>query len=130
MGWRSGQSYSQDLRDRILAAVDGGIPVRQAAVTFSVSIAYIYKALIRPRATGDAGPSSGRGRPPRKLSPVQVAALAEYVQAPPGLTLVKAQDWLVNEHGVTLSMGALWLTMRRLGLTFKKSPTRGRTGPA
>jgi hypothetical protein len=31
MGWRSGQSYSQDLRDRVIAAVDGGIAVRQAA---------------------------------------------------------------------------------------------------
>lgn len=130
MGWRSGQSYSQDLRDRILAAVDGGMPVRQAAVAFSVSIAYIYKALIRRRATGDAGPSSGRGRPPRKLSPAQEAALAEYVRAHPGITLVKAQGWLASEHGVTLSMGALWLAMKRLGLSFKKSPARGRTGSA
>ena len=24
MGWRSGQSYSQDLRDRVIRAVDGG----------------------------------------------------------------------------------------------------------
>jgi transposase len=86
-------------------AVDGGMPVRQAAVAFSVSIAYIYKALIRRRATGDAGPSSGRGRPPRKLSPAQEAALAEYVRAHPGITLVKAQGWLASEHGVTLSMG-------------------------
>ena len=31
MGWRSGQSYSQDLRDRVLSAVDGGMAVRQAA---------------------------------------------------------------------------------------------------
>jgi len=46
MGWRSGQSYSQDLRDRVLRAVDGGMPVRQAARTFAVSIAYIYKALL------------------------------------------------------------------------------------
>lgn len=54
MGWRSGESYSQDLRDRVLKAVDGGVPVRQAAATFEVSIAYIYKALIRRRTTGDS----------------------------------------------------------------------------
>jgi hypothetical protein len=40
------------LRDRVLAAVDGGIAARQAAATFKVSIAYIYKALIRRRLTG------------------------------------------------------------------------------
>jgi len=33
MGWRSGQSYSQDLRDRVIAAVDGAVAARQAAVT-------------------------------------------------------------------------------------------------
>lgn len=54
MGWRSGQSYSQDLGDRVLKAVDGGMPVRQAAPTCAVSIAYIYKALIRRRVTGGA----------------------------------------------------------------------------
>ena len=25
MAWRSGQSYSEDLRERVLAAVDGGM---------------------------------------------------------------------------------------------------------
>ena len=55
MGWRSGQSYSQDLRDRVLGVVDGGMAVRAAAATFGVSIAYIYKALMRRRLTGDAG---------------------------------------------------------------------------
>ena len=57
MGWRSGQSYSQDLRDRVIGAVDGGAPVRQVAGTFGVSIAYIYKALIRRRLTGTAVPT-------------------------------------------------------------------------
>ena len=54
MSWRSGQSYSQDLRDRILAAVDGGTAVRRVATLFGVSTAYIYKALIRRRTTGAA----------------------------------------------------------------------------
>ena len=57
MGWRSGQSYSQDLRDRVIGAIDGGMAVRQAAATFGVSIAYIYKALIRRRLTGESGPN-------------------------------------------------------------------------
>jgi len=31
MGWRQGQSYSEDLRARVLAAVDGGMAARAAA---------------------------------------------------------------------------------------------------
>ncbi|ETI63983.1 hypothetical protein C100_10100, partial [Sphingobium sp. C100] len=130
MGWRSGQSYSQDLRDRVIGAVDGGMAVREAATTFKVSIAYIYKALIRRRLTGNAGVSSNRGRPPRKLSPQQELALGAHIRSRPGITLAQAQSWLLAEHGVSLCTGAMWKAARRLGLSFKKSPARGRTGSA
>lgn len=130
MGWRSGQSYSQDLRDRVLAAVDGGMAVRQAAPLFKVSIAYIYKALIRRRLTGEIGVKATRGHRPRKLSPDQELALAAHIRSRPGITLAQVQAWLEADHGVTLSAGGLWNAVRRLGLSFKKSPARRRAGPA
>ena len=130
MGWRSGQSYSQDLRDRVLGGVDGGMAVRKAAATFGVSIAYIYKALIRRRLTGNAGINPNRGHHPRKLSGEQELALAAHMRSRPGITLAQAQAWLLAEHGVSLSTGATWNAVHRLGLSFKKSPARGRAGPA
>lgn len=130
MGWRSGQSYSQDLRDRVIGAVDGGTAARQVAATFGVSIAYIYKALTRRRLTGDSGPNPNRGHPARKLAPDQEAALAAHIRSRPGITLVQAQAWLVAEHGVSLSIGAIWNAARRLGLSFKKSSARSRAGQA
>lgn len=129
MGWRPGQSYSQDLRDRVLAAVDGGMSVREAAVIFKVSVAYIYKARIRRRLTGEAGINPNRGRPPRKVSPAQELALAAHIRSRPGITLAQAQAWLLAEHSIELSTGAMWNTVRRLGLSFKKSPARRRAGP-
>ena len=36
---------SNDLRLRVLAAVDGGVPVRQVAALLRVSVSYIYMAL-------------------------------------------------------------------------------------
>lgn len=122
MSWRSGQSYSQDLRNRILAAVDGGQPVRQVAAVFGVSVSYIYKALIRRRVTGDSRPHPRRGHRRRKLTAAQEMALAEHVQQHPGLTLEQTRAWLLGEHGVSLSMGAMWQAMQRLKLSFKKSP--------
>ena len=130
MGWRSGQSYSQDLRDRVIGAVDGSMAVRQAAATFGVSIAYIYKALIRRRLTGDSGINPNRGHRSRKLSPDQELALAVHIRSRPGITLAQARGWLLAEHGLELSTGATWNTVRRLGLSFKKSPARRRAGPA
>jgi transposase len=120
MAWRQGQSYSEDLRGRVLAAVDGGMTVRAAAKLFQVSVSYIYKALIRRRRTGDVSASAQRGHRPRKLSPAQEAALSAHIAAHPDLTLAALQAWLLAEHEVSLSNGAIWSAVARLGLSYKK----------
>lgn len=111
-------------------AVDGGMAVREAAAVFKVSVAYIFKALISRRLTGDTRAHPVRGLPPRKLSPEQELALGVHTRSRPDITSAQAQSWLQAEHGVTLSIGAMWNTARRLGLSFKKSPARQRTGSA
>src|SRR5713226_5646367 len=68
MAWRQGQSYSEDLRARVLAAIDSGMAARSAACVFRVSVSYIYKALIRRRRTGEVSASSRRGHRRRKLT--------------------------------------------------------------
>src|SRR5689334_23143008 len=130
MAWRQGQSYSEDLRARVLAAVDAGMAARAAARVFRVSVSYIYKALIRRRRTGEASASARRGHRPRKLTPAQEAALAAHIEAHPDLTLAALQEWLLAEHGVRLSNGAIWSAVARLGLSFKKrrSGRASRTG--
>src|SRR5579872_3283930 len=124
MAWRQGQSYSEDLRARVLAAVDGGLAARAAAKLFRVSVSYIYKALIRRRRTGETGASTRRGHRPRKLSAAQEVALAEHITGYPDITLAALQAWLLSEHGVRLSNGAMWSTVARLGLSFKKRMAR------
>ena len=119
MAWRQGQSYSEDLRARVLAAVDGGMAARVAAKLFRVSVSYIYKALIRRRRTGELTASARRGHRLRKLSPAQEAALAAHIEAYPDLTLKALQAWLLAEHEVRLSNGAMWSAVARLGLSFK-----------
>src|SRR6202140_4906065 len=123
MGWRQGQSYSEDLRARVLAAIDGGMAVRAAARVFRVSVSYIYKALIRRRRTGEVSASTRRGHRPRKLTPAQEAALAAHIAAHPDITLAALQTWLAGEHAVRLSNGAMWSAVDRLGLSFKKRPS-------
>jgi len=130
MSWRRGQAYAQDLRDRVLAAVDGGMRAYRAAELFGVSPSYIYKALGRRRLTGLSGPNPNRGHRPRKLSAEQEASLAAHIEAHPDLTLARLQDWLEAEHGVRLSDGGIWMAVDRLGLSFKKNATRRRARPA
>lgn len=104
------------------------MPAYTAADVFQVSVSYIYKALARRRETGDSGPNPNRGHRPRKLSPPQEQALADRIRAEPDVTLPKLQDWLLEEHGVRLSNGAIWNAVDRLGLSFKKKPERRRAG--
>ncbi len=98
MGWRSGQAYSQDLRERILAAIDAGMSVREAARLFQVSISYIYKALIRRRRTGETAARSQHGHVGQKLAAYQEAirqrVAASSISSPPTRGLFSLQETL------------------------------------
>jgi hypothetical protein len=121
MGWRSGQSYSQDLLDRVLGAADGGIAVRAAAAKFEVSIAYIYKALMRRRLTGDAGINPNRGHNPRKLSSEQEQSLAAHMRSRPGITLAQAQAWLLTSMVCSSAPGRPGMRCIALACRLKKA---------
>jgi transposase len=119
MSWRSGQAYSQDLRERILARVDAGMSVREAARLFQVSISYIYKALIRRRSTGETAARSQHGHVGQKLAAYQ-EAIRHRVSAQPDATLDELRAWMLASHGVSVSQGGMWNALDRLGLTLKK----------
>ena len=52
------RAYSNDLRERIVVAVErGDYPLRQLAHLFSVSLAFLVRLLQRKRRTGSVDPS-------------------------------------------------------------------------
>ena len=124
MAWKSGQSYSTDLRSRVLAAIDGGSPAKATAQLFQVSISYIYKALGRRAATGETEARPQRNRQTLKLADHH-AAIAAEVALRPDVTLDELRAWLLAAHQVEASLGLMHKTLARLGLTLKKS----RAGP-
>ena len=131
MAWKSGQSYSADLRSRVLAAVDGGSPAKTVAARFQVSVSYIYKALGRRDATGET-----EARPQRNHQELKLAAQHEAIKAEvarlPDVTLNELRAWLLATHGMAASLGLMHRTLARLGLTLKKSRSgpRSRTDPS
>jgi transposase len=130
MGWRSGQAYSQDLRERILAAVDAGMSVREAAKVFRVSISYVYKAMIRRRRTGETTARSQHGHVGQRLVAYH-EAIRHRVSAHPDATLDELRAWMLASHGVSVSQGGMWNALDRLGLTLKKrrNTPPSRSGP-
>jgi len=128
-----GKAYSQNLRERVIAAMDGGGTAYKLAPLFRVSVSYIYKVLSRRRATGETTARRWAGGPKPRLAE-QDEALRQRVAAAPDATLAELQAWLLSERGVTVSIGCLWKRLRHLELTLKKSrrarPSRiGRTLP-
>ena len=97
MAWKSGQSYSADLRSRVLAAVDGGIPARAVAARFQVSVSYIYKALGRRSTTGETEARPQRNHQELKLAAHHQAIAAEVARRP-DVTLDELRAWLLASH--------------------------------
>jgi transposase len=119
MGWRSGQAYSEDLRAKVLAAVDRSQGVYSVAAFFGVSVSYIYKALARRRASGVATSLPRRGQPGRKLDG-HLDALRGQVAAHPDATLAELVAWARRQCGVRVSVATMWCTLDALGITRKK----------
>ncbi len=115
-----GKPYSQDLRQRVIAAVDTGTGAYVAAPLFRVSVSYVYKALIRRRTTGEVTARPSGSGPKPKLAPHD-DALRARIAAEPDITLCELQAWLLAERKVEVSIGCLWNRLRHLELTLKKS---------
>jgi len=119
--------YSLDLRDRVVASVEGGRSCRETARLFGVSVASVVKWSQRKRQTGSAAasPMGWRNRPLRLTG--ERVWLLERLAAQPDLTLRGIQGELAA-RGIRVSCKAIWNFFRAEKLTFKKKPARRRTG--
>jgi transposase len=124
-----GNPYSQDLRERVIAAVDVGTGAYVAAPLFRVSVSYIYKALIRRRMTGEVTARRSGGGPQPKLAPHD-QALRARIAAEPDITLAELQAWLLAERKIKVSIGCLWNSSRFSTSRSKKVGAGCRAGSA
>src|SRR6266852_801737 len=79
------KAYSQDLRQRVLRAVDQGTTQAEIAKTFAVSTATIKRYLRQRRESGHVLPKAIPGRPARKGAALQ-ASLREQLATHPDAT--------------------------------------------
>jgi transposase len=110
--------YSLDLRERVVARVVAGEPVRSVASAFDVSVSSVVKWSQRWRATGSAAAKPMGGKRRDVMAPARDYALARLAEEP-SLTLRALQAELAG-RGIRVSYGALWRFVHREGLSFKK----------
>ena len=116
--------YSLDLRERVVASVEGGRSCRETARLFAISVASVVKWTQRKRQTGSpaAQPMGRRNRPL-----IQVSEREGRLAVQPDLTLRGIQAEL-GARRIRVSCKAIWNFLRAEQLTFKKKPARRRAG--
>src|SRR5687767_8910724 len=120
------KTYSMDLRERVIVAVDEGKQTKwEIALRFQVSTAWIRRLLQRRRETGSIAPKERDYCVPHKVDDALRRQLAELVRQAPDATL----EELRQRSGAIVSRSTVARVIARLGLTLKKNAARQRTGP-
>ena len=121
-----GRGLSQDLRDRVVAAIDGGMSCRGAAVRFGVSAASAirWRQLSLRHGTPAAKAQGGDRRSGRIEA--HAAFILGAIETKDDITLVELQAQLA-ERGTPVGIGTLWRFFDRHRITRKKDRTRRRT---
>jgi transposase len=115
--------YSQDLRDRVIDAVEkDGMSCRAAARLFKISPSTAIKWLELYRRTDRRSPSKVRGHRPSALLP-HLEFLKSARAQKPDITLEALGRLLLAERGVRADTSMLSRFFRRIGVTFKKRPS-------
>ena len=117
------RTYSQDLRDRILAAYDRGMKTRAIADVFGVSRAWARRVKQRRRETGQtsAKPVGSPG-----VIKVDRAKLTQLVREHPDATLEELRDRL----GISCAISTICMALQALGFSRKKRRSRPRNRTA
>jgi transposase len=114
------RAYSDDLRQRILRAVDQGHHQTEIAAAFQVSLATIGRYLKQRRETGHLVVKPIPGRPPKQRAALE-AALPGQLAAHWDVTLAEHCRIFEATHGQKVSRDTMRRATLRLGWTWKKN---------
>jgi transposase len=117
------KAYSLDLRERVIAAVEGGASRREAAERFEISVSSAIRWMQRWTSAGNAAAAPQGG----SRSPLEDHAswLLALIAAQPDLTLEEVVA-AMRKQGIAGSRTAVWRFFERHGITFKKNSARKR----
>ena len=124
------RALSQDLRDRVVSAIDGGLSCRAAADRFGIGVATAVRWRQLALRTGRAV----AGKPGGDQRSAKTDAHADFILALVAergdITLAEMQVAMA-ERGSPVGMGTLWRFFDRRGITRKKrlAMRLSRTGP-
>ena len=114
------RAYSQDLRERVLRAVDQGKTQKEIVEALGVSLATIKRYVKQRRDVGHVKPKAIRGRPAKKARHLE-AGLLPQLQAHADVTLEQHCELWEQAHGERVSPRTMSRAIKQVGWTRKKS---------
>jgi transposase len=112
------RAYSEDLRGRVIEAVQAGASRREAAERFEISPSSAVKWLQHWEDTESAAPKPTGG----SVSPLEEHAdtLFDVIERQPDLILVEIAA-VLRKRGIRTSRSSIWRFFQRHKVTFKKN---------
>ena len=116
--WRM-KAYSEDLRTKIVQAVDRGMPKSEAARVFGVSLSSVKRYVSMAREGESLAPKRRPGSKP-KLDGRARTLLAADVDERPFATLSQRREYLEVVGGASVSNSTVCREIKRMDHTRKK----------
>ena len=115
------KTYGVDLRERVIAAVDGGLSRRSAAERFQVAISTAIRWVRAWRDDGrGAAKLKGGDTRSHRIEAYREAILGA-IEANKDITLVELAAWLAREHALCVAPSTVHRFLVRHRITLKKS---------
>ncbi len=115
---------SNDLRERLVCAVEGGLSRRCASERFGVAASTAIKWVDQWRRTGDVGPRPQGGDHRSHRIEAHGEEIMAMIEEMPDITLGELVAHLDEVHGLSVAPSTVWRLLDRHGMTFKKNRAR------
>ena len=113
------KAYSEDLRQKIVDALELGMPKAQAARTFGVGISTVKRYATKAQKGESLEPGKAPGKPP-KIDGRVSKLLEEDLKERPFVTLKERCEYVEAISGVSVSRSTMCRAIARIGSTRKK----------
>lgn len=117
-------ALSNDLRHRLVVAVENGMSRRSAAKRFGVSPSTAIRWVNQWFQEGHVAPARQGGDNRSKRVEAHADEVLALIDATPDTTLAELAEHLEQVHGLRVSQSTVWRLLDRHGMTFKKNGTR------
>jgi transposase len=113
------KAYSEDLRKKIVSAIERGMPKAQAARTFGVGISTVKRYATKAQKGESLEPGKAPGKRP-KMDERERKLLKEDLKERPFATLRERCEYVKAIGGVSVSRSTMCRAIARIGSTRKK----------